>query len=43
MQQALKPTSGAAGAEVVAAELFGQLDVTMDDAHAPFDMSFRGE
>ena len=43
MQQALKPASGAAGAEVVAAELFGQLDVAVNDAPAPLDVGFRGE
>jgi hypothetical protein len=43
MQQALKPTSGAARAEVVAAEFFAQLDIAMDDAPSTLDMGFRGE
>jgi hypothetical protein len=42
MQQALKPESGAAWAQVVAAELFG-LDLAMDDAPSTLDMGFRGE
>jgi len=43
MQQALKPASGAAGAQVVAAELFGELDVATDDAVPALDLGFRGE
>ena len=43
MQQALKPASGAAGAEVVAAELFGQLDVPVDEALTALDMGLRWE
>jgi len=43
MQQALKPASGAAWAQVVAAELFGQLDIAMHDAPSTLDMGFRGE
>ena len=43
MQQALKPASGAALAEIVAAELFGQLDLAMDEAAPTLDMGFRGE
>jgi hypothetical protein len=43
MQQALKPASGAAWAEIVAAELFGQLDLAMDKAASTLDMGFRGE
>lgn len=43
MQQALKPASGAAGAQVVAAELFGEFDVAMDDAVSTLDPGFRGE
>lgn len=39
MQQALKPASRAARAKVVAAELFGQLDVAVDDAHAAWACS----
>ena len=43
MQQALKPASGAAGAQIVAAELFGELDVAMDNAVSTLDLVFRGE
>ena len=43
MQQVLKPASGAAGAEVIAAELFGQLDVAMNETPSTLDMGFRGE
>jgi len=43
MQQALKPASGAAWAQIVAAEFFGQLDVAMDETPSTFDMGFRGE
>ena len=43
MQQVLKPASGAARAQVVAAELFDQLDITMDDALSTLDVGFRGE
>jgi len=43
MQQALKPASGAARAHIVAAELFRQLDLTMDEAASTLDMGFRGE
>jgi hypothetical protein len=43
MQQALKPASGAARAQVVAAELFGQFDVAMDETPSAFDMGFRGK
>jgi len=43
MQQALKPASGAAGAQIVAAELFAQLDVAVDDTPAALDAGFRGE
>jgi hypothetical protein len=43
MQQTLKPASGAARAEIVAAELLAQLDVAMDDAPAALDLRFRGE
>jgi hypothetical protein len=32
MQQALKPASGVARAQIVAAELFDELDVAMDEA-----------
>ena len=41
MQQALKPASGAARAKVVAAELFDELDVAMDDALPTLDLGFR--
>jgi hypothetical protein len=43
MQQALKSASGAAWAQVVAAELFGQFDVAVDKTPTAFDMGFRGE
>jgi len=43
MQQVLKPASGATWAQVIAAELFDQLDIAMDDTPSAFDMSFRGE
>jgi hypothetical protein len=40
MQQALKSASGAARADVIAAELFTQLDITMDDPPATLDLGF---
>jgi hypothetical protein len=40
MQQALKPASGVAGAQIVAAELFAQLDVAMNDAPSAFADAF---
>jgi hypothetical protein len=40
MQQDLKPPAGTAGAEVVAAEFFAQLDVAMDEAPAALDVGF---
>jgi hypothetical protein len=43
MQQALKPASGAARAQIITAELFDQLDIAMDDAASTLDMGFRGE
>lgn len=43
MQQALKPASGAAWAEIVAAELFGQLDLAMDEAASTLDMGSEGK
>ena len=43
MQQVLKPASGAARAQVVAAELFGQFDVATDETPSTLDMGFRGE
>ena len=42
MQQTLKPASGAARTQVVAAELFDELDVAMDDASSTLDLGFRG-
>jgi hypothetical protein len=39
-QQALKPASGSARAQVVAAELFNQLDIAMDDATSTLDLGF---
>ena len=41
MQQALKPASGAARAEVVAAELFNELDIAMDETPSTLDVGFR--
>ena len=43
MQQALKSASGIARTQVVAAELFVQLDVAMDDALPTLDVGFRRE
>jgi hypothetical protein len=43
MQQALKPASRAAWAQIVAAEFFAQLDVAMDETPSTLDMGFRGE
>jgi hypothetical protein len=43
MQQALKPASGAARAQIIAAELFGRLDLAMDETASTLDMGFRGE
>jgi hypothetical protein len=43
MQQALKAASGAAGVQVIAAELFGQLDIAVNEAASTFDVGFRGE
>jgi hypothetical protein len=43
MQQFLKPATGAAGAGIVAAELFAQFLVAVDDAPAVFDLGFRRE
>ena len=43
MQQALKPASGAAWAQVVAAELFDQLDIAMDDTPPTLNTGFRRE
>jgi hypothetical protein len=43
MQQDLKPAPGAAWAQIVATELFGELDVAMDDAVPAPDLGFRGE
>jgi hypothetical protein len=40
MQQVLKPASRAARTQVVAAELFDQLDIAMDDASPSLHMSF---
>jgi hypothetical protein len=43
MQQALKPTSGAAWAQVVATEFFDQFNVAVDKTPPAFDIGFRGE
>src|SRR5262249_20080618 len=40
MQHFLKPATGAAGAEVVAAEFLAQLLVAMDDSATSLDLSF---
>jgi hypothetical protein len=40
MQQALKPASRAARAEIVAPELLAQLDVAMDETPAALDAGF---
>jgi hypothetical protein len=42
MQQTLKPASGAAWAQVVAAELFDELDIAVDETPPAFDLGFRG-
>jgi len=42
MQHRLKAAAGATGAEVVAAELFDQLDIAVDDPVATLDLAFRG-
>lgn len=43
MQHALKPARGAARAQVVAAELFGELDIAMDETPAALDAGLGGE
>jgi hypothetical protein len=43
MQQALKPASGVARTQVIAAELFDQLNIAMDDTPPALDMGFRRE
>jgi hypothetical protein len=43
MQQALKPAAGAARTQVVAAELFGEFDVAVDETPTAFNMGFRRE
>jgi hypothetical protein len=43
MQQALKPASGAARAQIVAAELLAQLDAAVDETPAAPDAGFRRE
>jgi hypothetical protein len=43
MQQVLKPASGAAWAEIVATEFFGQFDIAMNEPSSTLDMGFRGE
>ena len=40
MQQALKLASGAARAQVIAAELLDQLDIAMDEVSSALDMRF---
>jgi len=43
MQQALKPAHRAARANVVAAELFFELDIAMDETPSTPDLGFRRE
>ena len=43
MQQRLKPKSRATGAGIVAAELFDQLDVAVNEAGATFDVCLQRE
>jgi hypothetical protein len=43
MQQALKPASGIARAQIVASELLDQLDVAVNEPPAALDPGFRGE
>jgi hypothetical protein len=43
MQQALKPASGAARAQIVATEFFGQFNAVVDETPSAFDMGFRRE
>jgi hypothetical protein len=42
MQQALKSASGAAWAQVVAAEFFDEFNVAMDETPPAFEVAFRG-
>lgn len=43
MQQALKPASGAAWTQIVAAELLGQLDIAMNEPPSTLDVGFGWE
>jgi hypothetical protein len=43
MQQALKFASRAAGAKIVAAEFFGQLNIAVNEPSSTLDVRFRGE
>ena len=43
MQQVLKSASGAAWTQVIAAELFDQLDIATNETSPTLDMGFRGE
>jgi hypothetical protein len=40
MQHALKPAPRATWTQVIAAELFGQLDIAMDETPSTFGMGF---
>jgi hypothetical protein len=40
MQQVLKSASGTARAQVIAAELFDEFDLTMDEAPPTLDIGF---
>jgi len=43
MQQALKAALRAARAQIVAAELFGEFYIAMDETPSTLDPGFRGE
>jgi hypothetical protein len=43
VQHVLKAALRAAGAQIVAAELFGQIDIAMDETPPTLDLGFRGE
>jgi len=43
MQHFLKAALRTTRTEIVAAELFGQLDVAMDETPSTLDLGFRGE
>lgn len=43
MQQALKPASRTTRAQVIAAELFDEFNIAMDDTASTLDVGFRRE